>query len=315
MMNVKSTRDPEMEEELLDAFNSWSSDRPRTLQRKLGPSSLGGCREYIRATIAGDEGIAERPRGLDAASIGTMVGDSLESIFEGRIGVATQVHVSIQLAKLGLTVEGHSDMLWIERQRLFDLKSKNGLAEIEREGASLENVIQISVYTVGAVQNGTLPEGSSASLVYYDRSGTDKKFLIYTFTWEELLGYVEIAESRLAQVFEVLDAGSPDESRWGLRDKEPGMCFYTQCEFRLNCWGGADNWIPASTITTEAGLAAVAEYVRARKAAKDGVAYQREAREGLRGVEGVTSVPIDGLVYAVSWKPGRNDDRLDVIPM
>lgn len=315
MITVKATRDPKMETELLDAFNSWSENRPRTLQKKIGPSSLGGCREKLRATIAGDEGIPERPRGLDAASIGTMVGDSLEEIFAGRIGVATQVPIRMEFANLGITVEGNSDIVWIERNGLLDLKSKNGLAEIQREGCSLENVIQISVYTVGAVQNGTLKEGATASLVYYDRSGTDKTFLVYTFTWEEILGYIQIAEQRLTQVFEVLDAGSPEESRWSMRDKEPGMCFYTQCEFRLNCWGGADNWVPASTITTEEGLTAVAAYVRARKDAKDGVAYQREAREGLRGVEGVTSVPIDGLIYAVSWKPGKNDDRLDVIPM
>lgn len=315
MITVNVTRDPQMEEELLDAFNSWSSDRPRDQQKKLGPSSLGDCREKIRATIAGDEGIAERPRGLDAASIGTIVGDSLEEIFEGRMGLATQVPIRIVLEKLGITVEGHSDMVWLERNSLYDLKSKNGLAETLREGASLQNVIQISAYTIGAVQSGKLLEGATASLVYYDRSGTDKTFLVFTLTWEEILGYMDVAIARLQQVFDVLEAGSPEESRWSLRDMEPGMCFYTQCAFRMNCWGGADNWVPPGVIETPDGIARVETYVRARKDAKDGVAYQREAREGLRGVEGVTKVKIDGVHWVVSWKPGKNDDRLDVIPM
>jgi hypothetical protein len=244
-ITVKVARDEELEAELLDAFNSWSGDRPRNAQRTLGPSSLGDCRELIRATIAGDEGIPERPRGLDGAAIGTIVGDALEGIFEARMGVQTQVPVTI----------------------------------------------------------------------HYDRAGVDKKFVAFSIPWEDVLGYIDIAEERLTQVFDVLDAGSPEESRWGLRDQEPGTCFYFQCPFRLNCWGGADNWVPSGTITTADGTNAVAEYIRARKDEKDAIAYKREARENLRGIQGVTHEKIDGLNWAVSWKPGRNDDRLDVIPM
>lgn len=315
MINVKAARDAEAESELLDAFNSWSSDRPRNAQITLGPSDLGGCREAIRATIAGDEGLPQRPRGLDGAAIGTIVGDAIEEIFEARRGVKTQVPVTILFEKLGLSVSGNSDILYIEGNCIEDLKSVNGLAEVIREGPSLKYAVQISAYTVGAVQAGLLKEGASAKLVYYDRAGVDKTFVVFTIPWEDVLGYIGIAEARLEQVFEVLDAGSPEESRWGLRDQEPGTCFYFQCPFRLNCWGGTDNWVPSGTITTEDGLDAVAEYIRARKAEKDAIAYKREARENLRGIAGVTAKAIDGLVWAVSWKPGRNDDRLDVIPM
>lgn len=314
-MNVNVARDEAMESELLQALNGWSAARPRNAQVTLGPSSLGDCRELLRATIAGDEGILERPRGLDGAAIGTIVGEALEEIFESYMGVQTQVTVTLLFEKLGIRVSGNSDILYLKNNQIQDLKSINGLAEVVREGPSLKNVIQVCAYTLGAVQTGLLQEGASASLVYYDRAGVDKKFVVFTIPWEEVLDYIAIAESRLEQVFAVLDAGSPEESRWGLRDQEPGTCFYFQCPFRLNCWGGADNWVPSGTITTDNGHDAVAEYIRARQAEKDAIAYKREARENLRGIQGVTHEPINGLHWAVSWKPGRNDDRLDVIPM
>src|SRR5688572_31889046 len=92
---INLERDAELEDELAAAFASWESKRPRNIQVQLGPSSLGACREYIRATIAGDEGVPERPRGLDGANVGTLLGEALEQIFSAEMGMASQVPITL----------------------------------------------------------------------------------------------------------------------------------------------------------------------------------------------------------------------------
>ena len=308
MINLE--RDAELEDELAAAFASWESKRPRNIQVTLGPSSLGACREFIRATIAGDEGIPERPRGLDGANVGTLLGEALEQIFSAEMGMASQVPITLVFEKLGLTVKGHSDLVYLQKNKLIDLKSKDGLASILAEGPSLENLIQISAYLVGAVQEGLMPEGSTAELVYYDRSGADKKFIAVPIDWESAQRFIELAEQRLNEVMDVYNAGSSEESRWGLRDKSPSICFATQCPFRINCWGGSE-WIPSGVIDGEDELARVAAYVQMREDEKAVAKRRKETRENLRGIQGTTA---DGK-WAVSWKPGRNDDRLDVVPL
>ncbi len=296
---------------LLWAVNQWQENRPRTRQVTLGPSSLGGCREFIRATLAEDEGLARTERGLDGAAVGTLVGDGLEPVFESELGFLRQVPTQTSFEELGLVVAGNADLVDVENPWVGDLKSVDGLEEVRREGPSLKYLIQVSTYAFGLAQLGVLHE-PSASLIYYDRSGSDKEFLVYTIDWDEILGYVAVAEQRLHEVIAAIEAGSPEEMRWQLRDEEPSFCHYIQCPFRMNCWGGSD-WVPADTIESEDGKAAIDSYVRARKAAKDAESWKKSAREGLRGRQGV-AVTETGK-WAVSWKGPEGRERLDVLPL
>lgn len=310
-------RDVQFEGFLLGVVTRSELDRPRNSQVELGISDLGGCREYIRATVAGDEGRqSDRVRGLDGAIIGTVVGDALEQILGRYADAETQVPVTVRFPKLGIEVAGHADAMVPKDDgsniewSVLDFKSVHGLEETLKEGPSLKNLIQVSCYAIGL-------DLKSASLVYYDRSGSDRKFLVYTLDEDDIETYYELAESRLRDVFEVIDAGSPEESRWSLRDQEPGTCAFFGCPFLLNCWGGSE-WIPSTTISTEDGIARVASYLVAREEAKRADAHKKAARFALTGIEGVTS---DGE-WAVSWKETRYRDqngdpvmRLDVIPV
>jgi len=306
--------DTQLGDRLLWAVNQWSGARPRNSQVTLGPSSLGGCREYIRATLAEDEGTTDgTERGLDGANIGTLLGDALEEIFESELGFLRQVNTQTRFDQLGLTVAGNADLVDPQANWVGDLKSVDGLEEVRRQGPSLKYLIQVSVYTFGLVQLGVLADGEArASLLYYDRSGSDKTFLVYTISWDDILGYVALAEQRLRDVIAAIEAGSPEEMRWSLRDEEPSFCHYIKCPFRLNCWGGSE-WVPGGTIESQAGIAAVDSYVRARQAAKDAEAWKKEAREGLRGRAGI-AITETGQ-WAVSWKGPEGRERLDVLPM
>lgn len=306
-------QDTQIADRMRWALNQSETRRPRNQQVTLGPSSLGGCREYIRATLADDprqEGRTDR--GLDGAMVGTILGEGLEVVMGNELGMRTQVPTSTYFEDLALTVAGSSDLVDENLNWVGDLKSVNGLAEVRRVGPSLKYLIQVSVYTLGLIQGGYLTEGATASLVYYDRSGSDKEFLVFTITWDEVLAYVAAAEQRLLDVFQALDAGSPEEMRWALRDEEPGFCHFIGCPFRMNCWGGSE-WVPSGTIESADGLAAVASYIEARTAGKDAEAWKKSAREGLRPYSGIASLP-DGK-WAISWKGSEGRERLDVLPL
>lgn len=256
--------------------------------------------------------MARTGRGLDGALVGTLVGDALEHVFESELAFSRQVEVTIRFEALGLTVAGSADVVDTKDNWLGDLKSVDGLEEVKRMGPSLKYLIQISVYVFGLVQMGILREGATASLLYYDRSGTDKVFHVFTIDWDEIQAYVAVAEQRLTEVLAVIEAGSPEEMRWGLRDEEPSFCHYIKCPFRMDCWGGSE-WVPSGTIDSEEGKRAVESYVQAREAAKAAEAWKKEARNNLRGFQGVSLT--ESGEWAVSWKGPEGRERLDVLPL
>lgn len=311
---MKLATDPEFAQYLLDAVIAAQNDRPRDKQRAIGPSGLGGCRELIRATMAGDVG--DDPVGWKlAAWVGTVGGDALEALFGDKLGALTQRPVTTTLPRTGLVVAGHSDAIFVGQNICSDLKSKDGFEKIEAmdESDIFENIVQICVYTLGLVQDGTLKEGATARLVYWDRSGNEPHFIAVPISWEGILRYVDIAEQRLLEVLAAqdrLEAGDL-EARHGLRDKSPSFCFSqkVQCRFRYACWEGSE-WMPEGKIDHPDDVRNVELYVEARETAKRKGDLQKQVREDLRGVQGKTA---DGWV--VSWTNVRDDGtggRLDV---
>jgi hypothetical protein len=141
-------RDEELEQELLSAVLAAQGRRPRDKQIELGPSGVGGCREYIRATMAGDPRLPEVEWKAEAW-IGTIGGDALEEIFEQELGALVQQRITTTLPRTGLVVSGNSDLIFLKKNQLGDLKSKDGFESVLHDGPSLEHLIQVSVYVLG----------------------------------------------------------------------------------------------------------------------------------------------------------------------
>lgn len=295
--------DEEFGQMLLDALIDEQNDRARTKQVGLGPSEIGGCREYVRAKIAGDEEAPEPRVWRAAAEIGTILGDNFEQVFGRRLNGTAQVSLTATLPRTGITVTGSSDTLFKNANVLIDLKSKDGLATIRREGPSLENLIQLSTYALAAVQMGLLTEGTLAYLVYYDRSGGEAQLVAVPVQWDAMMKFIDVLEDRLMDVVAAqlaLNEGN-GALRWGLRDKPPSWCFSEKvlCPFRKACWQGSD-WTPSGALEHEDEIDAVRRYVEARDEAKDVASRTKNARDDLLGVEGVTP---DGWV--VGWAGNR----------
>lgn len=291
--------DKEFAAEVLSWVIEDQNNKPRSLQRGIGPSELGGCRERLRATWQGDPEEPD-PNWHVAAHVGTVMGDDLERIFKAK-GALTQVSVTTVLPETGLEVSGHADVVWPDLNRLGDLKSKDGLAGVRYEGVSLEYGIQLGVYALGLVQQGVLKEGADAVLLYYDRAGNDLEFAAAVISWEALMRFVAIAEMRLQQVVEAqsaLDLGDLAPLH-DLRDKPPSFCFSPKvmCPFRTACWSGSE-YDPSTVIDDEEIMASAARYKAGRDMEKQGATMKREARGELSGITGTLK---DGT--RVGWGP------------
>lgn len=295
-------------DKILQALKDFENEKPRSAQIKLGPSELGGCREYIRNVMVGApmQGNDAWPT---AAVVGTAVGAYLEEVCEAKLGALTEVPVTATLPS-GLMVSGHADVVLVEEDAVIDGKTKDSLYDTRREGPSLENLIQVSVYRLGLIQAGILTENSTAHLIYIDRSGNDQTIHEVEIDAERAAYFIDLCEERLQGVVDVqeqIDAGNVEFAR-ALRDKTPPFCYSEKvmCPFRDLCWKGSE-WVPDTDITDPQEIADVERFVKAREMSKEADALRKEYRGRLIGVAGVTP---DG--YAVTWSGSEKAPALYV---
>lgn len=288
-------------DEVLSAMAEYENERPRNQQLTLGPSELGGCREYIRNVLAGapQQGNGEWPA---AAVFGTLWGDYVEAIVSDKMDAVTQVPVTTKLPN-GLYVSGTADMVWPERNLLADGKTKDGTDYVRRYGASLENCIQVSIYTLGLVQAEVLSEGATAVLLYCDRSGKEQSLYQVELSWAQIENYVNLACDRLDDVLDAqkhIDAGEVEFAR-SLRDKTPPFCYSERvmCPFRDLCWKGSE-WVPNEVIEDERVIETVGQFIEAKAELASAISRKDELRRELIGVSGTTPTG-----YSVNWS--KND--------
>lgn len=286
-----------LSEELLAALVVHENQRPRSLQMKLGPSELGGCREFVRNVMVGApvQGNSEWPT---AAVVGTLLGEHLEAVARDSLGALTQLPVTTMLPN-GLVVSGTADMVFPERNLLADVKSKVGLSDVRKEGPSLENCVQVSIYVLGLVQMGVLTEGASASLLYVDRGGTEQVLYEVTLEWDRIEYFIQVVVDRIADVLDAqehIDKGEVEYAR-ALRDKTPPFCYSPRvmCPFRDLCWEGSE-WVPDEVIEDDDIIAVIEQFVRVRDQYNSAAADRSQLRERLRGVSGRTPSG-----YSVNW--------------
>lgn len=288
---------PALKHRILDALIAFEEAKPRNQQVRLGPSELGGCREYVRNVMIGTPQQESHVWPV-AAVMGTLAGAYVEKVCEEYLGALTEVPVTTTLPN-GLRVSGHADVVLVEDNAVVDVKTKNELHEVLKEGASLDNAIQVSVYTYGLVQAGVLSEGATAHLIYVDRSGMQQFLHEIEFTWEQILGYLDLCVERLDSVLEAQEHVDQGEVEWArsLRDKTPPFCYSERvmCPFRDLCWKGSE-WMPDEEITDPEVIENVRRYAENREASRAAESIRKELREKLVGVKGVTP---DG--FSVYW--------------
>jgi hypothetical protein len=283
---------------ILDALIDHENEKPRSKQVRLGPSEIGGCREYMRNVMVGTPMQDNGRVWPVAAVVGTLLGTHIESVLAQRVGALTEVNVTTTLPN-GLKINGHADIVLVKENAVVDAKSKDGFATVRREGPSLENLVQVSTYAVGLVQAGVLKPGCTAHLIYVDRSGNEQTLVEVEMDWETILSHVDKAVERTNEVLEAqehIDQGEVEYAR-DLRDKTPSFCYSEKvlCPFRDACWRGSD-WVPPKMIEDPDLLHIISEFIQARDAEKEAGERRMVHRENLRDVNGMTP---DG--WSVTW--------------
>ena len=308
---------------------------PRTVQstkRILGMSEFGACREYVRATIAGDP---KTPEGLKwPAWIGTVVGDAMEtavkeaaveSLVNGYGGDAiTQRRVTLQLmvghteeSAQEIRISGSADIIFPPvtaeqaaqgREGLgdvVDLKSRDGLGLVLREGPSFKEKAQVSGYLVACVQEGLLPAATAAGhLMYYDRSGKVDNAYTWSVDYETATQILDAAAERLMDVASALAI----PGRMATRDEPESWCYHVQCPFYANCWKG---YMPSEEITNEHALEAIRMYREARADRNNASDALDALKNEIAGTQGVTP---DGVIVRWTTVQGQHGtyEKLEV---
>ncbi len=289
-------------ERILAALIEHENEKPRAQQVRLGPSEIGGCREYMRNVMVGTPMQDNGNVWPTAAVVGTLIGSYMESVLSEKMGALTEVPVTTTLPN-GLKISGHADIVLIEDNAVVDCKSKDQFATINREGPSLDNLIQVSTYALGLVQAGILQAGCTAHLIYVDRSGNEQTLVEVELAWETICDFANKAVERVSDVLEaqeMIDQGLVSEAPH-LRDKTPSFCYSEKvlCPFRDACWKGSE-WHPHEVIEDEDVLRDISAFIAARDEQNSWTQARKEYRGRLEGVSGITP---DG--WSVTWSEGK----------
>jgi hypothetical protein len=271
--------------DLIDSTSARTERSQQSASNRIGVSDVGHCREKVRRMIVEEPRTDER--GYLEAFLGTAVGDATEAAWKASDpNVITQQELTVALPS-GLTLLGHSDVIDVTRNTVWDIKTKNGLDVVRKSGPDLQQKFQKHLYGLGCIQAGLLdPEHLLVGNVFIDRGGKDKDPYV---TFERFdMAVVEEADEWLGDAVYAVRMGEEAS-----RDKPREFC-ERFCEFYTGC-RGRDTDVEG-VLTDEEVLAAVKVYQDAGEAERAAKRAKQTATKALLDISGVTP---DG--FTVRW--------------
>lgn len=147
-IGVEVRRDVELERRMLEAVIAERNDQPRSKQLQVGPSSIGGCRELLRASLFEADTVAEpETHWATAAHVGSVMGADLETIFGRRLGALEQQRMTTLFESLGIRISGAIDLLFMNELHVTDLKSSDDIGgvlyDMKRNASAIDTLLQI----------------------------------------------------------------------------------------------------------------------------------------------------------------------------
>jgi hypothetical protein len=144
------TRDTALEQAMLAAVIADRNDQPRNKQMLVGPSAIGFCRELLRASLfEGDISAAKQQEThwAAAAHVGSVMGADLERIFGQRLGALEQQRITAVLEKLGVSISGAMDLVFLDGNQVTDLKSTTDIGgilyDLGKNATAIETLLEI----------------------------------------------------------------------------------------------------------------------------------------------------------------------------
>lgn len=277
-----------------DLLLEWDRSRPRSRQRELGWSEVGGCRRRAGYRLAGAE--PTNPGGSVQAVLGTAIHDAVQQRLNETAGPDDLVEYPVEFAG----IPGHLDRYEADTEDLVDVKttSSRWLEHIKVHGPERSHLWQTNGYAAALIASGR-----PVRRIVIDYIARDTGEL---YRWD---GKPDPLQVKVA--LEWLRAVRSVPVDMLNRDYAPDGPFCEHCPFRNRCWEGAvTGRDPRSVLLVEdpdaAGWAEKLWQAREEvRAAKDREAEAKGALDALRPNDSGKSDPLDvgfelGLVWTVS---------------
>lgn len=268
---------------------------------RIGVSDLGFCQERTRRMLGG-----ETPGETDMilAWIGTVLGDAAEDAFiaanptwvkQSEVEVIMKVLVNGEPYQV--VIPGHPDVINPAEGILLDVKTDDGLADVERNGPTKSHLFQRNLYAVGAYEAGLFSpliglDDIRVGNVWIDRAGRDKRLHVNLRPLD--LDVVDEARTWLEDVIYAHVNNEPAE-KTPPRDMCAVVCgFYEVCRlFDTDVSGLLDD--PVLIQNAEM-------YLEGRDLEREGKRLKDQAKQKLSGFDGIVPVGERKFVLRNTWR-------------
>lgn len=277
------------EQQLAESFYSaiqyksnYSERSQQSADFRIGMSDLGWCSELVRRMLAG---IPEPETDKVTAFIGTALGDHIEQAWVDRHPDAIrQATVSVEFKGDHGTyvVSGHPDLILPNEGILIDVKTKRGLAVVERTGPSTQQQYQRHGYALGAWTQGLfgdLPlDEVRVANVWMDRAGDEHRVHVQMEPFDQ-----RIVDEAGEWVDEVVYAYLHNEEA---RKEPPREMCAKVCGHFSTCRGLETD--VSGLLTDRDTLTAIDIYTEGARLEREGKKLKDQAKANLTGMTGST---------------------------
>lgn len=178
-------------------------ETPRSSQRDLGPSSVGGCKTQAWLQLQGQPVVNETDKLL--AAIGTAIHAYIAEALQGQ----SDCQPEIRLQADGL--RGTADLYSASERKITDWKSAS-VAKLSRSWPSKSNKQQVMLYGHMARKSGMLVEW--VEVVGIPRDGTTNDIRAWTAPYDQAVADEGLAWLAEVKAAETRPEPSMDPARW-----------------------------------------------------------------------------------------------------
>lgn len=262
-----------------DLVLEWDRARPRSQQRDLGWSEVGGCRRRAGYRLAGIE--PSDMGGSVQAALGAMIHDAIAEVLRRTAAPGDLVEHRVTFAG----IPGTLDRYEASTATLVDVKttSSRRLEWLRLHGPTRDHLWQVNGYAAALIRQG---RPVRRLVIDYITRDTGE---LWRWVGRPNPQHVRDALAWLRQVRQADLDILP-------RDYEPDSAHCSHCPFRSRCWDGAvPDRDPRSVLYREHPDAAhwVAQLEQARALRKQAEQLERAARGALDALRPSTSGTVD----------------------
>ena len=221
-------------------INDFSNNAPRSLQRSIGPSEVGGdCDRKLAYKIMGKESVNEPDKWL--AQIGTWVHAGLAEMYSKINDPANPRYLVEERVTVTDTLSGSADLVDLENKLVIDWKvvGPTSLKQYRKDGPSDQYRVQSHLYAYGLINKHGI-DITDVAIVFLPRGGFLKEMYVWSEPYNEDIALGGLA--RLSAVREIIEiAGEDSISSFPAMTQHCHFCpFFLpgSTDFTVGCPGG-----------------------------------------------------------------------------